>query len=95
MTRPGPTLETDRLILRPTAAEDFEPWAAVMADPQVARYIGGLQSRHGAWRGFLAPASRWVRVVRSAGPAALERVYQDVLAGRAAPDQGHVVSPRA
>jgi RimJ/RimL family protein N-acetyltransferase len=59
MTPPGPTLETDRLILRPTAAEDFEPWAAVMADPEVARYIGGLQSRHGAWRGFLAMVGAW------------------------------------
>ena len=59
MTGRGPQLETERLLLRPTAAEDFEPWAAVMADPDVARYIGGLQSRHGAWRGFLAMVGAW------------------------------------
>ena len=30
---PGPTLETVRLILRPMAPEDLEPWAAFVADP--------------------------------------------------------------
>ena len=29
----GPTLETDRLLLRPPCAEDFGAWAAFMADP--------------------------------------------------------------
>lgn len=56
----------------------------------------GLQQRMGAaWRAFLEPASRWIRVVRGAGPDAVARVYQDVLAGRATPDEGHVLSPRA
>jgi RimJ/RimL family protein N-acetyltransferase len=59
MSRPGPTLETERLLLRPPAAGDFDAWAAVMADPEVARYIGGLQSRHGAWRGFLTMVGAW------------------------------------
>lgn len=54
-----------------------------------------LQRRMGAaWRAFLEPSARWIRVVRDAGPAAIERVYQDVLAGRATPDEGHVLSPR-
>jgi RimJ/RimL family protein N-acetyltransferase len=55
----GPTLETDRLLLRPTAAADFEPWAALMADAEAARYIGGTQGRHLAWRGFLAMVGAW------------------------------------
>jgi Protein of unknown function (DUF2855) len=55
-----------------------------------------LQQRMGAaWRAFLVPASGWIRVVRGAGPGAIERVYQEVLAGRATPDEGHVLSPRA
>ncbi len=59
MQAPGPTLETERLILRPTAREDFEPWAAMMADEEVARFIGGLQPRATAWRGFMAMAGAW------------------------------------
>ena len=30
-----PELETSRLVLRPTRAEDFEPWAAMMADEEL------------------------------------------------------------
>jgi hypothetical protein len=55
----------------------------------------GLQQRIGdAWRAFLAAAARWIRVVAGAGPADVARVYQDVLGGRARPDEGHVLSPR-
>jgi RimJ/RimL family protein N-acetyltransferase len=52
-------LETARLLLRPTAAEDFEPWAALMADEETARFVGGVQGRHAAWRGFMAMAGAW------------------------------------
>ena len=55
----GPQLQTQRLVLRPTAAEDFEPWAALMADPEAARYVGGVQGRHAAWRGFLGMVGAW------------------------------------
>lgn len=59
MIAPGPTLQTERLILRPTAAEDFEPWAAYMAD-EGTRYIGGPQVREVAWRSFASVAGAWV-----------------------------------
>jgi RimJ/RimL family protein N-acetyltransferase len=52
-------IETDRLILRPTRAEDFEGWATLMADAQNARHIGGPQPRSVAWRGFLSMAGAW------------------------------------
>ncbi len=52
-------VETDRLILRPTAAEDFEPWVAFMADPEAARFIGGAQPRAAVWRGVMAMAGSW------------------------------------
>lgn len=58
-TAPGPTLETERLILRPTAAADFEAWAAFMADEEVTRYLGGVQARSVAWRGMLQVAGAW------------------------------------
>ena len=54
----GPTLETARLILRPTQPEDFEPWAAFMAD-DATRFIGGPQPRSTAWRGFMSMAGSW------------------------------------
>jgi RimJ/RimL family protein N-acetyltransferase len=59
ITRLGPTLETERLILRPPVAEDFEPYAHLMADEATARFIGGVQPRAVAWRGFLSVAGAW------------------------------------
>jgi RimJ/RimL family protein N-acetyltransferase len=55
----GPTLETARLILRPQQPEDFEPWAAFMADEIATRFIGGTQARSQAWRGFMSVAGAW------------------------------------
>ncbi|SDE28592.1 GNAT family N-acetyltransferase [Glycomyces harbinensis] len=37
----SPILETERLALRPLAAADAEALAAINADPEVMRYIGG------------------------------------------------------
>lgn len=54
-----PMLETARLILRPTRAEDFDAWAAMMTDAQATVFIGGLQSRSVAWRGFVGMAGAW------------------------------------
>jgi len=54
-----PTIETERLILRPTAPQDFEPWAAFMADADASRHVGGPQARSVAWRGFLSMAGAW------------------------------------
>lgn len=53
-------IETDRLILRLPRAEDFEPWAAYMADADASRFIGGPQERSVAWRGFLQVAGAWM-----------------------------------
>lgn len=59
MQAPGPTLETARLILRPTASEDFEGWAELMVDPDSSRYIGGVQAPSAAWRGMATMAGSW------------------------------------
>ncbi|HEX8233629.1 MAG TPA: GNAT family N-acetyltransferase [Caulobacteraceae bacterium] len=55
----GLRLETERLILRPQERQDFEPWAAMMADEQTARFLGGVQPRQTAWRGFMSMAGSW------------------------------------
>jgi RimJ/RimL family protein N-acetyltransferase len=55
----GPAIETPRLLLRPPAPEDFDGWAAFMADEESARFVGGAQPRAAAWRGFLTMAGAW------------------------------------
>ncbi len=60
MIAPGPTLETPRLILRPTAREDLDGFAAMMADPEAARFIGGVSPRSQVWRGVASMAGAWV-----------------------------------
>jgi RimJ/RimL family protein N-acetyltransferase len=55
----GPRLETERLILRPTQAEDLDGWAELMAHPESSRFIGGPVPRPAAWRGMMAMAGAW------------------------------------
>lgn len=52
-------IETQRLVLRPPRGEDFEAWAAFMADEDAARWIGGPMSRPAAWRGLLTVVGAW------------------------------------
>lgn len=54
-----PVIETGRLLLRPPVLEDFESWAAFMADPEATAFLGGAQSRSVAWRGFVAMVGSW------------------------------------
>jgi RimJ/RimL family protein N-acetyltransferase len=54
-----PVLETSRLILRPPQSKDFDAYAGFMADERSARYIGGVQARPDAWRGFCQIAGAW------------------------------------
>ena len=52
-------IETPRLILRPPSAEDFGGFCELMADEVSARFIGGVQPRSAAWRGFLTMVGSW------------------------------------
>ena len=55
-----PILETQRLILRGPLAEDFPAFAAMWADPEVTRYIGGApMSEEEAWGRFLRAFGQW------------------------------------
>ena len=58
----APVVETDRLRLRPHTAKDYEASAAMWADAEVTRFIGG--------RPFTREES-WMRVLRCAGHWAL------------------------
>ena len=55
----GPTLETDRLILRPPAREDLPAWNAFHADPVVMEHLGGVQGPELTWRSVCGMAGAW------------------------------------
>ncbi len=55
-----PLIETARLRLRAIRSDDLDRWAAVCADPEVVRYLGGATfSREDTWRRLLATAGSW------------------------------------
>jgi RimJ/RimL family protein N-acetyltransferase len=55
----GPTLNTQRLILRPPSQGDFPEFAAMMNDAEHVRFIGGQQTRSAAWRMWATLAGSW------------------------------------
>jgi len=55
-----PTIETERLILRPHRIEDFDAYAAFWADPEVVRFITGVPStRENSWGRMLRVNGMW------------------------------------
>ena len=57
--RPGASVETRRLLLRPPCAADREAWTAFLADDRATRFIGGVQGAHGAWRNLAMMMGAW------------------------------------
>jgi hypothetical protein len=54
---------------------------------------GGIDRRFSAaWSGFAPMLERWLTVTEGHGKGPVQRVYQDTLAGRVPPDQGHILS---
>lgn len=83
-----PTIQTDRLILRPIGPEDFEPFAEMMAERSVAAFLtmdGEPQSRADAWRGLAMIAGCWS--LRGFGMWAVEERATGKFAGRVGPWQ--------
>lgn len=60
MVQIGPTLETERLILRPPSADGFEAYAAFYADEDAASFVGGKKDRAQAWRAMASLIGMWV-----------------------------------
>lgn len=55
----GPTLETERLILRPPTSDDFQPWCAFHADEVVMEHLGGVQGPELTWRSLCGMTGAW------------------------------------
>jgi RimJ/RimL family protein N-acetyltransferase len=79
---PVPLLRTDRLLLRGFEARDFDAYAAMMADPDVTRYLAGGRplTRADAWRQMAMFAGHWV--LREFGVWAVEEQRTGAFIGR-------------
>ena len=55
-----PVLETERLRLRAFRLGDFEGYAAMCGDPEVARYLTTRFDREQAWRHLAFLIGHWV-----------------------------------
>ena len=77
-----PRLDTERLRLRGFEPSDFEPYAAMMADPEVTRYLGDGRplARAEAWRQLAFLAGHWA--LRGFGVWAVEERSTGELVGR-------------
>ena len=77
-----PSLETDRLLLRPFTEDDFDDYAALCADPEVMRYAGECRplSRGEAWRHMAMILGHWQ--LRGYGLWAIELKSEQKVIGR-------------
>jgi len=77
-----PTLETERLRLRPFRRSDFDDYAALCADPEVMRWVwdGKAFTRETAWRHFAFLIGHWH--VRGVGTWAVEAKADGSFLGR-------------
>ncbi|MGF7238275.1 MAG: GNAT family N-acetyltransferase, partial [Frankia sp.] len=76
-----PTVTTDRLVLRGIEPGDVEAFAAMGADPEYSRYIGGPRTLADTWRAMAMQIGTWA--LRGLGLwAVVERSTGDVV-GRA------------
>ncbi len=76
-----PVIETERLVLRGWRESDFEEHAAMCADPEAQRFLGGPLDRGASWRSMAQHAGHWT--LRGYGNWALERRSDGRLIGRA------------
>jgi RimJ/RimL family protein N-acetyltransferase len=76
-----PRVETKRLVLRGWRAEDIAEHAALCADPEVMRFLGGTVDRPQAWRQMATHAGHWE--LRGYGNWVVERAEDGRFLGRA------------
>ena len=79
---PIPELTTARLRLRAFRESDLDAYAAIMADPEVAQFLGAgsALSREDAWRQMAMILGHWV--LRGFGLWAVEELETGSLLGR-------------
>ena len=77
-----PRVTTDRLLLRGFEPRDLDAYAAMVADPEVTRYLGDGQplDRVGAWRQMAVFIGHWE--LRGFGLWAVEERATGALVGR-------------
>ena len=78
-----PTLNSERLVLRPFTEADLDAYAAMCADAEVMRHIGagGAVGRDIAWRQMALFAGHWA--LRGYGMWAVQEKHSGALVGRA------------
>ena len=78
-----PTLETERLTLRPFGEADVEPMFQMLQDPDVVHYVGDrhVPTRQETWRMVAGWLGHWV--LRGYGQWAIEERTSGQLVGRA------------
>jgi RimJ/RimL family protein N-acetyltransferase len=76
-----PRIETARLTLREWRAADADAYAALGADPQVTRYVGGVMNREQSWRSMALHAGHWA--LHGYGHWVVERTSDGEFLGRA------------
>ncbi len=76
-----PTLVTERLILRSVTRGDLDACAAIWADPEFTRFIGGPYDRHDVWHNLAAVAGCWL--LEGVGPLSVVERASGQLVGRA------------
>ena len=75
------SLETTRLVLRPFRESDLDAYAAICADPQVMRFIGGKPyTRAETWRHMATMLGHWQ--LRGYGMWAVQEKSSGLLVGR-------------
>ncbi len=82
MGRSAPTIETERLFLRPWRKEDFRPYYQLLQHPDVHRHFGPEpMGQEECWRRLLAAVGGWQ--VNGFGTWAVEQKSDGKLVGNA------------